>query len=101
GIRDRTVTGVQTCALPIFSPQTHPEARPPAIARTERRPRRVPPCRYGPKPQETRQAHPNATANPGVKSRTRATSAHYRSSVGFRSEERRVGKECRCLGSTE
>src|SRR5438270_5138238 len=68
----------------VRSPQTHPEARPPAIARTERRPRRVPPCRYGPKPQEAGQAHPNATADPGVKSRTRATSAHYRRSVGFR-----------------
>src|SRR5437867_10450992 len=28
GIRDRTVTGVQTCALPIFGPQTGRELEP-------------------------------------------------------------------------
>src|SRR2546430_12334258 len=32
GIRDLTVTGVQTCALPIFEEQAAPEARPPTKA---------------------------------------------------------------------
>src|SRR5438094_6247217 len=39
GIRDRTVTGVQTCALPIYrSTLTHvtPEVVPPALAIAER-----------------------------------------------------------------
>src|SRR5438045_1097007 len=46
----------------VRSPQTQPEARPPAIARTERRPRRVPPRRDRSEPPQTRQADPDAVA---------------------------------------
>src|SRR5437867_13181681 len=56
GIRDRTVTGVQTCALPISLAPAWQRASP-----------RFPPA-----------GHPNAAA-----------------ASGTRSEERRVGKECR------
>src|SRR5437763_15631297 len=38
----------------------HPEARPTATARTERRPRRIPPRRHRPKPPQARQADPGA-----------------------------------------
>src|SRR5437868_12470772 len=59
GIRDRNVTGVQTCALPILGGGSFlPEAVLPA----------------------------NSHVAPGNRPRA----------VGVRSEERRVGKECRC-----
>src|SRR5437763_6060156 len=62
GIRDTSVTGVQTCALPISVHAPVPRARPDAEGLLARQPRhrRVPP------PDQ-----------------------------GQRSEERRVGKECR------
>jgi len=47
----------------IRSPQTPPEARSVAITRPERRPRRVPPCGYGPKPQEAGEVDPGASAD--------------------------------------
>src|SRR5471032_3685041 len=56
GIRERDVTGVQTCALPIFS---------------------------GPSPQ---------CASAG---RVKGRAATAKAMTGWRSEERRVGKECR------
>src|SRR5688500_20188667 len=67
GIRDYKVTGVQTCALPIFCLRHHLRPRPLCLRR--RRPRRL--CRSRP-----RRLCPR-------RSRRR------------RSEERRVGKECR------
>src|SRR2546430_10234564 len=78
GIRDLTVTGVQTCALPIYPQRRHarrlrrpcrPERRDPALPCGERRDRRA--------------ARPAARA-------PRASARVLR-----RSEERRVGKECR------
>src|SRR5204862_7483958 len=66
----------------VRSPQTHPEARPPAIARTERRPRRVPPRRDRSEPPQTRQADPNTRANPGVRSRARATPTDIEAAPG-------------------
>src|SRR5438045_4217024 len=44
-------------------PQTHPEIRSAAITRAERRPRRIPPRRYRPKPPQDRHADPNANAD--------------------------------------
>src|SRR5437867_9676962 len=65
GIRDRTVTGVQTCALPIFSPV--PRQRPPHRSHVRL-------CSsWWPTAPATR-------TPPGPSAR---------------SEERRVGKECR------
>src|SRR5256885_4585156 len=65
GIRDYKVTGVQTCALPIY--QTH-------------RGQRV----SGP-----------ATWGQGSDRDVNARGRHSGRGRGFRSEERRVGKECR------
>src|SRR5688572_31582717 len=64
GIRDLTVTGVQTCALPIYL--RHPEA--PGLASSLRLP-------------------------PGDGGRAQVVGGAERTFV--RSEERRVGKECR------
>src|SRR5207248_7410955 len=77
GIRDRTVTGVQTCALPISSPAGRRAARAAAPAACA--------------PAGTRAAPGTGT------SRRRAP--RYRAARGTtgsaRSEERRVGKEWR------
>src|SRR5205085_8592973 len=64
GIRDLTVTGVQTCALPIS--------------------------------RDIRSAPPN----PDITS-TKASSWTRRSTITARSEERRVGKECRSRWSPD
>src|SRR5437870_13616287 len=68
GIRDGHVTGVQTCALPIWPAPGY----------------RVPACR--------RQRFRRAADGPGRRSQSR------RDWCGRRSEERRVGKEWRCRG---
>src|SRR5437762_13963902 len=72
GIRDTSVTGVQTCALPISWPRAAPKAAPMPAPRTA--PRRV------------RPRTANSTAPP------RRSTRRCRK---IRSEERRVGKECR------
>src|SRR5437773_7119731 len=72
GIRDRDVTGVQTCALPICH--------------------LAPPRRDGPTPE--RRHRPRAGRSPGRRPRLRA-----RRAGGGRSEERRVGKEWRSGGA--
>src|SRR5205085_8233620 len=71
GIRDLTVTGVQTCALPI--------------SRLRRSARRA-------------DGHPLPA--PAALRAGRRSRAPARSSGLQRSEERRVGKECRSRGST-
>src|SRR2546425_4224773 len=73
GIRDKLVTGVQTCALPIsLRPSSPPEAlTPPPIAGS-------PLC-------PVRPDHPNTARTSRPRTDLRAA----------RSEERRVGKECR------
>src|SRR5437762_12347035 len=78
GIRDTSVTGVQTCALPIS--KTGVPARVPWV--------RIPPC-----PLRVRQLSrrsPSTTTHS-----TRPTPAPRTGSALARSEERRVGKECR------
>src|SRR5438067_6854355 len=75
GIRDRNVTGVQTCALPISSP------RPGDLA--NRADRTSLPARGGARSQHDRSLYRPAPAQ----ARTRRHQD--------RSEERRVGKECR------
>src|SRR5437762_5174637 len=69
GIRDTSVTGVQTCALPIYRRCAGPR---PATARS----------------RGQRRARGRAGGGP-------------RRRRGGRSEERRVGKECRCRGWAE
>src|SRR5207237_5374486 len=83
GIRDSSVTGVQTCALPICRSCAAQLASRPAADRT----------RGGIQPRGRRRhgrdhARLGQTLPPGV-------SAAKRNDGGARSEERRVGKECR------
>src|SRR5205823_10320527 len=70
GIRDKLVTGVQTCALPICTAASRPSAARASISR-----RKVVMPRYSPLGSRVRS------------SRTLVPTT--------RSEERRVGKECR------
>src|SRR5690349_24310779 len=81
GIRDLYVTGVQTCALPIY-----------------RRPRRDRRLR-----QRARLPHRDQGGLRRRRPRDEGGCERGRSGVGvrFRSEERRVGKEGRCRGWAE
>src|SRR5207248_4948675 len=93
GIRDRTVTGVQTCALPISGPPA-PRPRGPALPATLRAaleeqrpavsvvPAAVPGLRvFARRPGDAGAGPGNEPGRPGATGR------------GPRSEERRVGKE--------
>src|SRR5690349_23460469 len=71
GIRDLYVTGVQTCALPISSSNARP------LRRSRRRPPSPP---------------PRATASDAAH---HASTSSRSDVIWKRSEERRVGKECR------
>src|SRR5437867_13062745 len=87
GIRDRTVTGVQTCALPISSEQAILDETPKREARRRRsveEKRRI--------VEETLEAG----ASVARVARRHAVNANQ---VFYRSEERRVGKEGRFRGS--
>src|SRR5207249_11861639 len=79
GIRDRNVTGVQTCALPISSRR--------ALRREARDPRRHH-RRYH------RRRGPHQGGAGGASALRRADHA-FRAAAAGRSEERRVGKEWR------
>src|SRR5256886_3999089 len=82
GIRDLTVTGVQTCALPI-------------LARARRRPRAARPAAAS----RTRPARAAARAEPRSATQAGTSPAPPEwprtTRDSSRSEERRVGKECR------
>src|SRR5689334_24211663 len=84
GIRDGTVTGVQTCALPIL--MTHSQhMRLHCLKRHATEPQ------FGRKgPHDSISQESARTSSSGVGSHTRKD----------RSEERRVGKECRSRWST-
>src|SRR5262249_59153451 len=76
GIRDWSVTGVQTCALPIF------------VRSTSRRPS----C--------PSRAEPHLPRNERALLTHRQPAAHAAQvTIASRSEERRVGKECRSRGA--
>src|SRR5256885_4289746 len=81
GIRDYKVTGVQTCALPISDRTKIPG--PPIPART-----RTPPTPWT-------QTALRASELPGMLSLHRASAGPHDPVRPHRSEERRVGKECR------
>src|SRR5438270_10832849 len=70
GIRDLTVTGVQTCALPIYARPSHTCTQVIQLTGSWRTTR-------------------------GVSAGARQTTPRIRSTRVGRSEERRVGKECR------
>src|SRR5206468_5840282 len=73
GIRDLIVTGVQTCALPISGASTQPAKR------------------------DNKKHLPDPPLSP----RTRRSPSRCRYGRSRRSEERRVGKECRSLLSPD
>src|SRR2546430_1301339 len=83
GIRDLTVTGVQTCALPIYLPPPPPmKDYPPTpkssqFAKSVKSPQRIQPSSETGRDTVRFDLNPPSTAG------------------GTRSEERRVGKECR------
>src|SRR5688572_32584488 len=78
GIRDLTVTGVQTCALPILSPQV------PQGGST------------GTRQKKTLRKRPVRTLEKGAGQEGRYSNLSESEKRWVRSEERRVGKECRC-----
>src|SRR2546427_3971114 len=81
GIRDLTVTGVQTCALPISAPlQDENEAPRHARARRER---------------ATCVWYASSSASSRREDQPRRAAMRWPMPVAQRSEERRVGKECR------
>src|SRR5437762_13539555 len=80
GIRDTSVTGVQTCALPILTQRGVPPFRP---------------CCAAP----TRLSKPNEAGKQRRSPDTIRTES--RREIRERSEERRVGKECRARRRTK
>src|SRR5205823_7705766 len=89
GIRDKLVTGVQTCALPISGPLPGARARAADVAAGDAAQcarGTAAPVRAGARREEPERPHRGA----------RARAARGR---GPRSEERRVGKECRPQGA--
>src|SRR5439155_10901012 len=94
GIRDGHVTGVQTCALPIC-----------LWVQTSARAFGMPATRYGASPKFGGSANNHASAghHPAAElSDSAAVSLRFVIAANrARSEERRVGKECRSRGSTD
>src|SRR5205823_9285956 len=88
GIRDKLVTGVQTCALPIFSVTSRRRPRPTSYRRRTRRTRACRPAAPDPAPRRR-------TARWGSTQPRYFRSDRYRRRPSNRSEERRVGKEGR------
>src|SRR2546430_7288022 len=81
GIRDLTVTGVQTCALPIFGRRTDPRGAVAAFLIVAE--------------QIELALLVDLIGQPQAIDDRRAVGACLHVRVGDRSEERRVGKECR------
>src|SRR5207248_7996932 len=95
---DRTVTGVQTCALPILSGRSlhRPSAERHEHLRSRLQPRLQPVLLLQPVVRVPAAAEGKPSEGPYPRRRTDET---YKFEVGSlksaRSEERRVGKECR------
>src|SRR5437667_5419652 len=88
GIRDRDVTGVQTCALPISGLQE--------LGERARR-LRLPDAGGAEEDERAGRAVRILEPCPSATHRVR----HRRQRLGLRSEERRVGKECRSRWSPD
>src|SRR5699024_11872655 len=87
GIRDRNVTGVQTCALPILAEKTVKEGL------TDRQLEQLVAQINGKKPKKAKkQANPYELY---IKQTENLLQEKFGTKVAVRSEERRVGKECR------
>src|SRR2546425_7198626 len=87
GIRDKLVTGVQTCALPIYIPCLDITLSQNTFSSVSTGP--------GAHTHSTSGYSPHGMARPG------ATVPAFDSATGDRSEERRVGKECRSRWSPD
>src|SRR5437870_9407083 len=85
GIRDGHVTGVQTCALPILSNDVNA----PTIDYTATR-------TYA---GASRDVNLYEAGGPVNENYSLTANQYWDRASGVRSEERRVGKECRCRGS--
>src|SRR5207244_9889611 len=94
GIRDDLVTGVQTCALPIYFRKAGPQIPlwSSIIATTARRGRRLTPATQGCKIEGANLRLVAAILGFGLP----APGYHAKPHPQTRSEERRVGKEIRC-----
>src|SRR5207237_4204951 len=96
GIRDSSVTGVQTCALPISDHKLlatrdlRPYAKSSLWSRHLSKRTRT---RHSPLKTESK----TRVANERPQTETQS----FPHTVGVRSEERRVGKECRCASVSE
>src|SRR5207248_6303473 len=90
GIRDRTVTGVQTCALPIF-----PRAATAANAGLSRAKALLPPCQMASGPHHRSSPGWGWPTSAGGSQVWLAAQLSREPLWNSRSEERRVGKECR------
>src|SRR5687767_15640702 len=88
GIRDKLVTGVQTCALPIYSLAVQPSGNQPSNAT----PRRI---------SFTARVNIDLAAERSQMFDDAWRTMKYRFYDPARSEERRVGKECRSRWSPE
>src|SRR5205807_7389019 len=93
GIRDYKVTGVQTCAIPIFARRARQPGRP-APARTRAAGTRAASFRQGVRPV------PVGGWRLRVERRCPLSHDVGTQAVPERSEERRVGKECRSWWGT-
>src|SRR5689334_24186255 len=88
GIRDGTVTGVQTCALPIWKISMAGVPREFDAEITEQHP-----------DDRVAWKSVDGTGHAGVVTFHRLDDSHTRVTLQLRSEERRVGKECRSRSS--
>src|SRR5206468_7122211 len=95
GIRDLIVTGVQTCALPIYASRGHRRS----LGRYEdRRPRPGKQNERGRVLYVALQTDEGQSAGGGGCAPNRQIRQdRHRAGPGLRSEERRVGKECRTV----
>src|SRR5690606_39698145 len=92
GIRDFHVTGVQTCALPIFDPLPVQSENAPAQSADVSAEPTADPSRQTAEPRCTKRDY---EALVKVATENGWTEADVKAYLK-RSEERRVGKECRC-----
>src|SRR5207253_7313068 len=91
GIRDGHVTGVQTCALPIFFPKSG--ERMPAANRPEKQAGSLRPARMSDVAKARETPRPAVTLVSGVTARRLPRRDLRHNKLRPRSEERRVGKE--------
>src|SRR5205085_4617628 len=98
GIRDLTVTGVQTCALPISLAFVPPLAQVLALPLA---PASLPPFAQASFPAAVRACLARSSEALAARSSTARLQLEDEAAalpLPARSEERRVGKECRCVG---